>query len=176
MLIEFSVSNFRSFRERQTLSMLAAPRLLKRDNVFQPEVDGERFHGLLKVAVIYGPNASGKSNLVKALSVVQTIARQAPRPDPIPLPLPPFRFDPALSEAPSRFELHFINQKQRYRFDLVATRGRIFEERLAIFVRGEEEVLYERRFEEGGDRYTLGPTLEGGTDLHEAWKKLTGPQ
>ena len=63
MLIEFSVSNFRSFRDRQTLSMVAAPRLRKKDNVISPKVKGETLPDLLKVAAVYGPNASGKINV-----------------------------------------------------------------------------------------------------------------
>lgn len=52
MLIEFSVSNFRSFRERQTLSMVAAPGLGKEGNVFAAPVDGEELPDLLKVAAV----------------------------------------------------------------------------------------------------------------------------
>lgn len=48
MLIEFSVSNYRSFRERQTFSMVAAPRLKKGDNVFKPVVKGEKLPDLIK--------------------------------------------------------------------------------------------------------------------------------
>ena len=75
MLIEFSISNFRSFREKQTFSMVAAPRLKKGDNVFKPVVKGEKLPDLLKIAAIYGPNASGKSNLIKAFDIVSTIAK-----------------------------------------------------------------------------------------------------
>ena len=74
MLIEFSVSNFRSFRERQTLSMVAASRLRKKENTFTVNVRGEKLPSLLKVAVIYGPNASGKTNLLKAIDAISSIA------------------------------------------------------------------------------------------------------
>ena len=78
MLIEFSIANFRSFRERQTLSMVAAPRMHKRENVFKPVIEEKNFLNLLKAAVIYGPNASGKSNLLKALEVLETMALRTP--------------------------------------------------------------------------------------------------
>ncbi len=63
MLIEFSVGNFLSFKDTVTFSMLAAPITEHEEsNVFT--VDKFR---LLKSSVIYGANASGKSNFIKAM-------------------------------------------------------------------------------------------------------------
>lgn len=175
MLIEFSVSNFRSFRERQTFSMVAAPRLHKRNNVFKPQLSGEKSPDLLKVAVIYGPNASGKSNLLKALDAISQIARRGPSTAAIPLPVSPFRFDVALADQPSVFELHFIHAGIRYQFELAATSKRIVKERLVAFPKGVETLLYDRQHKEGGDQYSYGDELEGGIDLFETWRKLTPP-
>lgn len=175
MLIEFSVSNFRSFRERQTFSLVAAPRLAKRNNVFKPQLSGEKFPDLLKVAVMYGPNASGKSNLLKALDVVRQIANRAPSNAEIPLPVSPFRFDASLIDQPSVFEVHFVSAGVRYQFELSATSKRIIKERLIAFPKGVETLLYHRQHEEIGDQYTYGKTLEGGSDLFETWRKLTPP-
>lgn len=176
MLIEFSVSNYRSFREKQTLSMVAAPRLRKKENVFKPAVKGEKLPDLLKVVAIYGPNASGKSNLLKALEVVGQIASRKPSAQPRPLPVAPFRFDPLLADQPSRIEIHFIYLGQRYEFELAATPERIVEERLIAFPLGKETLLYERQHLVTGDKYNFGEQLEGEETLHEAWKKLTGPR
>jgi uncharacterized protein len=68
MLIEFSVGNYRSFKDKITFSMVAAnlvsqDKSLDSNNVFA--VDGEL--SLVKSAAIYGANASGKSNLAKAV-------------------------------------------------------------------------------------------------------------
>ena len=178
MLIEFSVSNFRSFRERQTLSMVAAPRLRKRENVFKPELEGEKFPDLLKVAVIYGPNASGKSNLLKALDVVKNIAYREPSTRDIPLPIAPFRFDAALADQPSVFELHFIHAEVRYQFDLAATSERIISEKLVAFPKGRESLVYERQHTTQGESYSFGAQLKAGLsdDLLAAWQKLTPPR
>jgi len=175
MLIEFSISNYRSFREKQTFSMVAAPRLKKGDNVFKPVVKGEKIPDLLKVAAIYGPNASGKSNLIKAFGVVSDIAKRQPSAQPTLLPVSPFRFDPQLADQPSRIELHFVFAELRYQFELALTQQRIVEERLVAFPKGKETLLYERRHLSSGDEYTFGQ-LEGEKDLHELWKKSTGPQ
>jgi energy-coupling factor transporter ATP-binding protein EcfA2 len=177
MLIEFSVTNFRSFSERQTLSMVAAPRLGKRENTFSPDVAGERFPDLLKAVAIYGPNASGKSNLLHALDVVATIANRAPTPHPAPLPVVPFAFDPKLANKPSVFELHFIRSGLRYSYELAATPSRIVGERLASFPRGKESLIYERSHDGTGDSYIFGQGLMGEVngEVVDAWRKLTSP-
>lgn len=176
MLIEFSVSNFRSFRDKQTLSMVAAPRLRRRENVFSPALTGEKFPDLLKVAAIYGPNASGKSNLLKALNVLRRIANREPSVRDTPLPLSPFRFDSALAHQPSRFEVHFIQDGIRYQFELAATPERVVTECLVAYPQGRETLLYRRQHTEEGESYTFGDTLEGGAELHRAWRRLTAPR
>jgi AAA15 family ATPase/GTPase len=176
MLIEFSVSNFRSFREKQTFSLVAAPRLKKKNCVFKVDVKGEKLPDLLKVAAIYGPNASGKSNLLDAMGVATMIARLSPTSEARKLPVSPFRFDANLSDQPSRFEYHFVQDRQRYQFELAVTQTRIVEERLIGYPSGVESLLYERIHGTSGETYKMGTALEGGDDLHNAWKNLTGPQ
>ncbi|HSV80824.1 MAG TPA: ATP-binding protein [Ramlibacter sp.] len=177
MLIEFSVANYRSFRERQTLSMAAAPRLGRKENTFSPSLDGERLPDLLKAVAIYGPNASGKSNLLRALDVVASIANRPPSPHPAPLPVAPFAFDPALVDKPSVFEMHFVRGGLRYSYELAATSARIVRERLTSFPRGKESLIYERNHDGTVEAYAFGPSLmsEVGGDVVEAWRKLTSP-
>lgn len=176
MLIEFSVSNFRSFREKQTLSMVASPRLGKKQNVFDPKVEGDDLPKLLKVAAIYGPNASGKSNLVKALNVVSKLLSVSPGEN-LKIPVQPFRFDSALLDKPSFFETHFIEDGLRFQYIFSATSERIFEETLTCYPKGKETLLYSRTFHpNSGESYIFGETLEGGKIVHNAWKRLTGPK
>lgn len=176
MLIEFSVSNYRSFRDRQTLSMAAAPRLSKTRNTFTPSGCTEKLPDLLKVAAIYGPNASGKSSLVRAMAIVGRLLALATHPSDEPLPVSPFRFDHALRDAPSVFEYNFIQAGLRYRFLLELTGQRIVREQLVTYPKGKETLLYDRRFDTEGERYVFGPTLEGGKDVHCVWRRLTSPK
>lgn len=176
MLIEFSVSNFRSIREKQTLSMVAASRLSKKQNVFKPSVPGEKLPPLLKIAAIYGPNASGKSSIVKALGMASWLTGLSPSTQTDQLHVSPFRFDPALADKPSEFEFHFINNNLRYEFSFGLTTERITSERLISYPKGKETLLYERTHTPNGDEYVFGEHLEGGPDLHNVWKNLTGSQ
>lgn len=177
MLIEFSVTNFRSIREKQTFSMVAAPRLRKTENTFVPETTGEKLPRLLKVAAIYGPNASGKSNLTTAFAALSRIvAGKLTDDNDRASPVAPFRFDPALSDAPSEFEIHFIANKTRYEYCLAATQDRIVHERLIAYPKGKESLLFERQHRAGSDEYVFGNEFEREEFLRNAWKKLTGPR
>ena len=64
MVIDFKIKNFRSIKEETVLSLEASGSKGKSDNVFEMEtLNGKKFR-LLKTAVIYGANASGKSNII----------------------------------------------------------------------------------------------------------------
>ncbi|MDO9420011.1 MAG: ATP-binding protein [Herminiimonas sp.] len=175
MLIEISVSNFRSFKDKQTFSMVAAPRLQKKENHFPAGALGEKLPNLLKVVAIYGPNASGKSNLLLALDAFRVFAHQRPSSTPTILPVQPFRFDTALQDKPSRFEIHFIQDHIRYQFEFAATQSRIHEERLICYPRGKETLLYSRTWNGKHDIYDFG-LLEGTKELHATWANLTSSQ
>ena len=176
MLIDYSVTNYRSIREKQTLSLVAAPRLPRKENTFRPKVAGDDLPDLLKVAVIYGPNASGKSNVLRGLNAIRDIAVLPPTATDDKLPVAPFRFDPALRTAPSVFELNFIAAERRFRFTLAVTPDRIAREQLVEFPAGQETLLYDRVHDNSSDQYNFGDQLEGGTTVHEAWQRLTSPR
>lgn len=176
MLIEFSVSNYRSFRDRQTLSMAATPRLSKTRNLFTSPTNSERLPDLLKVAAIYGPNASGKSSLIGAMGIVGRLLATPSGSNGELLPVSPFRFDRALKDEPSVFEYNFIQAGLRYRYVLGLTGQRVVQEKLVVYPRGKETLLYDRRFVAEGEHYVFGKTLEGGKEVHCAWRRLTSPK
>ena len=72
MLLEFNVENFRSFKEKQTLSLVASKDKAHEGNL----IAGEK-QSLLKVAAVYGANASGKSNLVAAIRFMGSFIRRS---------------------------------------------------------------------------------------------------
>jgi uncharacterized protein len=101
MLIRFSVENFRSFRERVFLSFVPGPEERHPDHVV-PAKKPDGF-GLLKLAVLYGANASGKSNLVHAIATAQQIILKSAEAG-ARLPVQPFKLDAGWRNKPTRFE------------------------------------------------------------------------
>ena len=135
MLIEFSVANFRSIRELQTLSMEARklsakdPRVDKL-NTFIPEGGG---NDLLKVAGIFGGNASGKSNILKALTtMIACLWRSMESETPLPEIIVPFNLDEESMQQPTFFEIVFVLGLQKYRYGFEATKEKIVSEWLFL--------------------------------------------
>jgi uncharacterized protein len=151
MLIEFSVSNYRSFKEKVTFSMVAAnvvakDKKLDDSNVFAVEHDDLR---LLKSAAIYGANASGKSNLAKALSFMKWFmvnsSKETQSIDEI--DVEPFRLSTETEKEPSYFELVFLMDGQKYRYGFKANQERIISEWLFYVPRLRETKLFERELD-----------------------------
>ena len=148
MLIEFSVRNFRSIAEVQSLSLVANESLRDGENQTFAPTDSEFLAKLtlLKTAVLYGANAAGKSNIVKALNlmkrIVVTSARQGQRGDE--LPVTPFKLDFELEKEPTEFEAVFIAGGVRYQYGFSATSSRIVQEWLYAFPKGRPQEWFMR--------------------------------
>ncbi len=170
MLIEFSVANFRSVRERQTIS-LAKSKLKELDslaeNCFSSSILADL--DLLRSCAIYGPNAAGKSNLLVALremrQIVVASADEMQRGDE--LPVVPFLLDSAFRDAPSEFEVVFINRGVRYQYGFTATGKRIEEEWLIAFPKGRAQHWYARQWDSSKRTYLwqMGKSLQGKKQL-----------
>jgi len=140
MLVEFKVGNYRSFREEQTLSLVASKDTELNENC----VDQGKLR-LLKAVGIYGPNASGKSNLIKALSTMQQMIITQAGPGEK-LPVTPFKLDDKYSKEPSSFEVTFYHGEVRYQYGFTATSERVFDEWLCAYPEGYAQTWFERKF------------------------------
>lgn len=177
MLIEFSVENFKSIRERQSLSMVASNyyKELREENTF--EVDSpERFSRLLKSCVIYGANASGKSSLVEAMAFVDEFvcnsAKESQAGDEI--DVTPFKLSRKTSEADTEFEVNFFEAGIRYQFGFSVNAERVTGEWLYAYPGGHSQKLFVRRFSEEteGYLYTWGKNFLGGRRRSD-WRSNT---
>jgi AAA15 family ATPase/GTPase len=154
MLIEFSVSNFRSIQAKQTLSLVAGSgrELLTSNSFSTPALKMNR---LLRSAAIYGPNAAGKSNLIDALGAMQRIvlnsAAERQRGDP--LQLTPFRLDEDSEHSPTDFEVIFAAGGARYQYGFSATRERVLEEWLFAYPHGRPQRWIGRAWSETNQNY-----------------------
>ncbi|ABF41065.1 conserved hypothetical protein [Candidatus Koribacter versatilis Ellin345] len=155
MLIRYSVENFRSIRDRQELSLVASalkdlPNALIRVEDFS--------QSLLPVVAIYGANASGKTNLLKALRFVCDSVRDSQRlwAPANQIERPPFRMDEFRSRA-SAFEVDFLVSGSRFRYSFSLNDEEILSESLQAFPQGKSQLWYER---ENG-KFTFGRSLYG---------------
>ncbi|MCY4226923.1 MAG: ATP-binding protein [Gammaproteobacteria bacterium] len=173
MLIQFSVKNFLSFRDSQALSLVRAKGdELAASNTFQVDVLGKA--SLLRSAVIYGPNASGKSNFLSALQTMrQIVMESAAELQPgEKLPVAPFRLSQAARNEPSEFEAIFITDNIRYQYGFAVTEDRVIEEWLMAFPKGRLQQWLLRTWDEEKESYDwrLGSNLAGEKKI---WKATT---
>ena len=115
MLIEFRVKNFRSLRDEQVLSLVASKDKTSQDtHTFSTGLKAAP--SLLRSAVIYGANASGKSNLIKALQYMRGVVVESAtviQPGQT-YSVQPFRLDAESASKPVEFEITFILGGVRY--------------------------------------------------------------
>ncbi|AVH70954.1 AAA family ATPase [Nostoc sp. 'Lobaria pulmonaria (5183) cyanobiont'] len=148
MLIEFSVANYRSFKEQVTFSMVAAnlvakDKKLDENNVF--EIDKEL--KLLKSAAIYGANASGKSNLATALGFMRwfMINSSKETQSTEKIGVERFKLSTETEAKPSFFEIIFLMSGKRYRYGFEATIEKVVSEWLFYVPKSKETKLFERK-------------------------------
>lgn len=149
MIVNFTIKNFRSFKEETIFSLEASGSKGKSDNVAEIETrNGKKFR-LLKTAVIYGANASGKSNIIRAYwSFRQLIAASFRYDvnDEIIL-AEPFELSPETESEPTEFTLNFIawdKQQYIYSFSISRLEG-IIEETLKYYPEKIQKIIYRRR-------------------------------
>ncbi len=140
-IIQFSVANFGCFRDRVDFSMVGRQ---GSKNIFPLLQTGDQ---LFKTAIIYGPNASGKSTLIDALNFMITKIRKSTDPNHIEgMKFEPFLMEDGYDQKPSFFEIVFlINRKvYRYNFSLFNDHS-IEEERLYAVRKTSDYRLFHRK-------------------------------
>ncbi|MCK4721517.1 ATP-binding protein [bacterium] len=153
MLVRFSVENFKSIREEQTLSMVASNYEKELpENVIELDVLGLKGVNLLKSAVIYGANASGKSNLLKAMEFMRNFVENSateikPGED---IKIEPFLLDSESQGEPTSFEMTIIVADVRFDYGFSLDDELVHEEWLIGYPKGRPSVYFERELEENG--------------------------
>lgn len=157
MLLSFRVENHRSIRDEQALTLLAG-------------TDGSNpIEAPLAVGAIYGANASGKSNVLAALSFMREAVVDSHRlwvPD-RGVPITPFAWGPKATE-PSLFEAVFKVADIRYEYGFVASHEAFVEEWLHVYPTHRKQVWFER----DGSDFKFGDSLKGENKVVE---RLTRP-
>ncbi len=161
MFISFKVANYRSIGEAQTLNL--QPLVKYKDypeNIFSAEN-----HQSLNAVALYGANASGKSNLLKAIGLMdKLIFTSAKSNSTDKLPFDPFWLKKALREQPTSLEITFIAKKIRYRYGFRYDATQIVEEYLYRKSTGREIAVFLRQ----GDTIETSSGFKGNKKLIEA--------
>ena len=171
MLIEFSVGNYRSFKDVVTLSMVAADEAadndeLDKNNVFKVNQN----FSLLKSAAIYGANASGKSNLILALYFMQSFVINSSKlqiTDKI--DLEKFRLSSETEDKPSFFKIVFHLDNKTYEYSFEVTQERVISEGLSCTPKTRKTNIFSRE----KDKIKYSKSLMKGKDVKDLTKKNT---
>lgn len=155
MLSEFTVGNFLSFKEKKTLSLAATSIKEHKDTNLIPT---ERLD-LLKGAVVYGANASGKSNLIRAMSTMRRLVlKSIELSSASELKVTPFLLNTIHATEPSFFEVVFFLGEVRYRYGFEVTNTLVHSEWLfesrkntekQLFIREKDGIQIWKGFPEG---------------------------
>jgi len=159
MLLEFSVKNYLSFKDEVTLSLRGREGVTGHEGDSTFDVAGEP---ILKSAVIYGANASGKSNLIKAMQFMRhfvlnsAIGEQSEAE----IDVDHFKLAIEATRSPSRFEVIFVHEEIYYRYGFKLDNSRIHQEwlyyapvtsvqEICLFIRKFQTVQFHASFDEG---------------------------
>ncbi|MBR9690546.1 ATP-binding protein [Candidatus Woesearchaeota archaeon] len=157
MLIEFNLTNYLSIREQTTLSLVKAKsQELESTNTFSPGTSATP--ALLRSSALYGANAAGKSNFVKALKFMKKFVMRSARESQAgeKLAVTTFLLDETGRKKPSEFEVTFVSQGVRYQYGFAVTQERIIEEWLLAYPKGRPQRWIERAYDEKSQAYVWG--------------------
>ncbi|WP_375605006.1 ATP/GTP-binding protein [Flavobacterium davisii] len=163
MLVQFSVRNFKTFKDKVTLSMVASnydKSDLEDSNVFEIK---NYPHRLLKSAVVYGANASGKTNLVDALAFMRWFvvnsSTKTQKGDPI--NVENFKFNTASENDSSEFEIIFLFDKTQFRYGFEVNKQGVV-----------AEWLFQKKLNQKPKEVELFYRDEDSIDFHTSFKKF----
>ncbi len=163
MILNLEFKNYRSFKGTCSFTTEPTSTKAKADNLCEVETHAEGNKKALKISLIYGANASGKTNIIKFLYgfrrwVLNLDNRVG---DDIAL-YQPFKFDSSTANAPIDFSIEFIAQKIRYKYEFSFSRLQIESESLTYYPNGKLTQLYERTLlpeEKESDTLKFGSSL-----------------
>lgn len=161
MLVEFSVSNYRSIGDEQILSLVPSEGKEYLNNIIEK---GE--YKALNAIGIYGNNASGKSNVLNAIELLDKLLYLSARSNSTTkLPYQPFLLREGYELKPTKLEITFILDEKRYRFGLEYNKNEIVRE---WFYYKEATLMEVMLFEREGDIIEVSSEYKGSPELINA--------
>jgi len=175
MLLQFRVRNYRSIRDEQEFSLVAtSDRELALTHLVSTGLKNPA--NALRGAVLYGPNASGKSTVLTALHYLSAVIAESAA---VIQPgqsynVQPFRLDETCAGQPPAFELTFMLNGMRHQYAFEMTAQRIVSESLVVFRTAKPTQWFSRRLSDDGEtyHYDFSASLTGPRKL---WQDSTRP-
>jgi AAA15 family ATPase/GTPase len=150
MLVRFTVENFLSFNQRVDFNMLASDEIQHQHHVISCPLPQKR--ELLRTSLLYGANASGKSNFIKAMAfakhfIVHGVEKHQN------IDLKPFKLHENSARQPTRFEFEFCCAGRVYAYGFIVEKHRVIEEWLFDLSQIEDISIFERKEQLMGFNY-----------------------
>ncbi len=157
MIEEITFKNVLSFKEEQTFSFEATS-----DTTFESQHVVTMPNGirLLKLGIVYGPNAGGKSNLLYAISMLRDFMMFDPQNMDKPTGFEQFMLDKDTPNQPSEFSVKFWVGGIRYWYQLKATRQQVLHEKLSYYKTTQPIKVFERILEDGQSVLSFNPAVQ----------------
>ena len=143
MIEKFSVRNFLSFKDEITLSFEASKSKDFEDLYCVNIKNGIR---LLKLGILFGPNASGKTNVLKALDFLRHFLIRSKPDKTDPTGHIPFLLDEESKDKPGSFFLSFFVGETRYRYTVEMDKNIVYHEKLVYFPSSQPALFFEREY------------------------------
>ena len=161
MIQEFQVQNFYSIRERQTISFVPNNDDRMRDQYVHEVSDGVE---LLKIGIVYGSNASGKTTLLRALSYFRSTMLNKPESKNEGMGYFPFLLDKHSRDEHSHMQMTFWVNREKYIMSLEFDSKRIYEESLIVYTSARPTTLYKRIYQLESDHTEVSFGAKAGID------------
>lgn len=143
MILEFKIQNFLSFKDEVTLSFEASSDRNLEDYYIARQKDGVK---ILKTMMVYGSNASGKSNLIRSFDFLRSFVQNIPDDKEEETGFMPFMFDDETKGRPGKFELTFYIDGQKHKYHLKIAAKAVKEETLYFYPGVQPAIVFERHF------------------------------
>ncbi len=163
MIIDFSVTNFRSFQNEQIFSMNVENSPNSLQGNFVEIEDGK--YSILKSAAIFGPNASGKSNLLTAFWALKwLISSSSPLDEGADIPAyEPFKLSAEKTDKPVEFSIEFVGPSGlRYKYSVSYSKSQVVSESLYSFPKRQRALVFSRGEADTWKTVKFGASYKGG--------------
>ena len=165
MIQELKIKNYLSIKDEITISFDAS------NDPFAEEYQVVKINDqtkLLRFAIVYGYNASGKSNIYDAFCFLGMFFRIKPTSFNENTGALPFKFDPISKDQPSTFELTFFVDTTKYKYSLEVDEQQVHLESLSVYNSSQPTLLFKRTLNGDQSKIDINPKLKVSKNAREA--------